>query len=226
MRLFAVHNLRLNLDIVLFIKGFGFGILVSAPLGPMGVLCIQRTINKGFMSGVVSGMGATVADIIYASVAGFGITIIANFLETQQLGIRAIGGIILIGFGIKVFMSNPGKQLRRQRTKKKSYISDFVSSFLITITNPVTVVVFGLAFASVGLDKNPTFQAITIMLLGVTSGALFWWLGLSSAVNIFRKKIRLRNLWWINKITGVLVVIFGIAVFISIFFGTASEIVQ
>ncbi len=193
--------------------------MVSAPIGPMGVLCIQRTINKGLMSGFVSGVGATVADLVYASIAGFGITFIVNFLNAQQLIIRVLGGIVLIGFGIAVFRSNPIKQIRRQRNQKKSYISDFVSSFLITITNPVTVVVFGLAFASVGLNKNPSFQSIAIMLLAVASGAIFWWLGLSSFVNIFRRKIRLRNLWWINKISGVLVVIFGIAIFVSIFIG-------
>ncbi len=191
--------------------------MVSAPLGPMGVLCIQRTINKGLMSGLVSGIGATVADLVYASIAGFGITFIVNFLDAQQLIIRALGGIVLIGFGIAVFRSNPVKQIRRQRNQKKSYVSDFVSSFLITITNPVTVVVFGLAFASVGLNKSPSFQSIAIMLLAVASGAFVWWLGLSSFVNIFRRKIRLRNLWWINKISGVIVVIFGIAVFVSIF---------
>ncbi len=194
--------------------------MVSAPLGPMGVMCIQRTINKGLMSGVVSGIGATLADLVYASIAGFGITIIANFLDTQQLYIRALGGIVLIIFGIAVFRSNPVKQVRRQRTRKKSYFSDFASSFLITITNPVTVVVFGLAFASVGLDKNPSFQSIAVMLMAVAAGAMFWWIGLSSFVNIFRRKIRLRNLWWINKISGALVVIFGIVVFVSIFIAT------
>ncbi len=207
------------MDLLLFIKGFGFGVMVSAPLGPMGVLCIQRTINKGLMSGFVSGIGATVADLVYASIAGFGITFIVNFLDAQQLIIRILGGLVLIGFGVAVFRSNTVKQIRRQRNQKKSYISDFASSFLITITNPVTVIVFGLAFASVGLNKSPSFQSIAVMLLAVASGAIFWWLGLSSFVNIFRSKIRLRNLWWINKISGILVVIFGIAIFVSVFLG-------
>ncbi len=210
------------MDLLLFIKGFGFGVMVSAPLGPMGIMCIQRTINKGIMAGIISGLGATLADLVYASIAGFGITIIVNFLDTQQLYIRALGGIVLIVFGIAVFRSHPGKQLRRQRTKKTSYFSDFASSFLITITNPVTVIVFGLAFASVGLDKDPSFQSIAVMLLAVAAGATFWWVGLSSFVNIFRSKIRLRNLWWINKISGILVIIFGIAVFVSIFISLNS----
>ncbi len=192
--------------------------MVSAPLGPMGVLCIQRTINKGMLSGVISGLGAIAADIIYASVAGFGITFIVNFLDANQLIIRSLGGVVLIIFGIAVFRSNPVKQIRRQRTRKTSYFSDFMSSFLVTVTNPITVVVFGLAFASVGLNKNPSAQSVTFMLFAVFCGALVWWVGLSSFVNIFRKRIRLRNLWWINKISGVIVSIFGIAVFISIFF--------
>lgn len=200
--------------------------MVSAPLGPLGVLCIQRTINKGFLSGFVSGFGAAMADIIYASIAGFGISIIADFLEAQQLIIRALGGIILIILGYMIFMSNPVNQLRRHKSKKSSYLGDFVSSFFITITNPLTVVVFGVAFTSVGLNEGNSLQSVVLILTGVFVGALFWWIGLTFLVNIFRSKIRLRNLWWINKITGVMVAIFGLAVFISIFFGKTSQLIH
>lgn len=200
--------------------------MVSAPLGPLGVLCIQRTINKGFASGIVSGFGAAVADIMYASVAGFGISIIADFLEAQQLIIRAVGGIVLFILGIMIFRSNPVNQFRKRKTQKSTYFSDFISSFLITITNPLTVVVFGVAFTSVGLNNTEGLNSVILMLLGVFLGALLWWCGLTLLVNVFRKKIRLRNLWWINKITGVLVAIFGVAVFVSIFFGKANELIN
>jgi threonine/homoserine/homoserine lactone efflux protein len=208
------------------VNGLGFGVMVSAPLGPLGVLCIQRTINKGFLSGFISGFGAALADIIYASIAGFGISIIADFLEAQQLIIRALGGIILIILGYMIFMSNPINQLRRHKTKKSSYLGDFISSFFITITNPLTVVVFGVAFTSVGLNEGHSLQSVILILAGVFFGALFWWMGLTFLVNVFRSKIRLRNLWWINKITGVLVAIFGFVVFISIFFGKTSELIN
>ncbi|NJO89679.1 MAG: LysE family transporter [Chloroflexia bacterium] len=214
------------MDLMFLVNGLGFGVMVSAPLGPLGVLCIQRTINKGFLSGFVSGFGAAMADIIYASIAGFGISIIADFLEAQQLIIRALGGIILIILGYMIFMSNPVNQLRRHKSKKSSYLGDFVSSFFITITNPLTVVVFGVAFTSVGLNEGNSLQSVVLILTGVFVGALFWWIGLTFLVNIFRSKIRLRNLWWINKITGVMVAIFGLAVFISIFFGKTSQLIH
>lgn len=200
------------------IKGLGFGILVSAPLGPLGVLCIQRTINKGFLSGFVSGFGAAMADLIYASIAGLGISIIADFIEAQQSIIRAVGGIVVLVLGVLIFNSNPVKQLRKQKTQKSSYIGDFISSFLITITNPLTVVFFGAVFTGVGLNHTDSLEPVVLILLGIFIGALFWWMALTIIVNLFRKRIRLRNLWWINKITGVLVAIFGIGVFISIFF--------
>jgi threonine/homoserine/homoserine lactone efflux protein len=206
------------LDFILILKGIVVGISVSAPLGPLGILCIQRTINKGFLSGFFSGLGAAFADILYATVAGFGISIIADFLKKYEFSITAIGGIFVVIVGIMIFRTNPVKQIRQQKAQKKGYLSDFVSGFFITITNPLTIVVFGAIFAALGLNESSTLELVLLTLIGIFSGALVWWLGLTLGVNIFRKKIRLRNLYWINKITGVLVTIFGIVVFASIFF--------
>jgi threonine/homoserine/homoserine lactone efflux protein len=206
------------LDFILVLKGIIVGISVSAPLGPLGILCIQRTINKGFFAGFVSGLGAAVADILYASVAGFGISIIADFLKEHELFIRAIGGIIVLVVGFLIFNSNPVKQFRHQKTQKRTYVSDFFSSIVITITNPLTIVFFGAVFAGFGLDESTTLNPILLTLGGIFSGALLWWMSLTIVVNIFRHKIRLRNLYWINKITGIIVAVFGVAVFVSIFF--------
>ncbi len=204
------------MEYILFIKGIIVGISTSAPLGPLGILCIQRTINKGVLSGFVTGFGAAFADIIYASIAGFGISIIADFLREYQIIIRILGGIILLIVGIMIFRSNPVKQIRQQN--QQNYFGYFISSLFITITNPITIVVFGAVFASLGLDQVSSMNPIIITLAGIFSGALLWWLSLIISVNIFRNKIRLRNLWWINKITGVLVSLFGLAVFLSLFF--------
>lgn len=204
------------MEYILFIKGIIVGISTSAPLGPLGILCIQRTINKGIFSGFITGIGAAFADIIYASIAGFGISIIADFHREYQIFIRIIGGVILLIVGIMIFRSNPIKQIRQQNTQ--NYFGYFISSLFITITNPITIVVFGAVFASLGLDEVSTMNPIIITLIGIFSGALLWWLSLTITVNIFRNKIRLRNLWWINKITGILVSLFGLAVFLSLFF--------
>lgn len=200
------------------IKGLIVGIAISAPLGPLGILTIQRTINKGFISGFISGFGAAFADIIYAAIAGFGISIIADFLDTYQLLIRVLGGLLIAVLGVRIFYSNPVKQIRKQRARKTNFFSDFVSSFFITITNPLTVIVFGAVFTGLELDNSEARNLISYTLIGMFCGAIIWWFSLTMIVNIFRKKIRLRNLWWINKITGGLIVVFGIAVFVSILF--------
>ena len=206
------------MGIEFIIKGIVVGIAVSAPLGPLGILTIQRTINKGFFSGFFSGFGAAFADIIYAAIAGFGVSIIAVFLETYQLPIRLLGGLLIAALGVKIFYANPIKQIRKQRAQKTNFFSDFVSSFFITITNPLTVIFFGAVFAGLGLEEDSSGSAVTYTLIGIFAGASIWWLSLTLIINIFRKKIRLRNLWWINKITGSLIVIFGVVISASIFF--------
>ena len=200
------------------IKGIIVGIAVTAPVGPLGILCIQRTINRGFFSGLVTGIAAAFADILYAIIAGFGVSVIADFLEVNQLVIRIIGGIIVTSLGIRIYISNPAKQYRRQKTQKRTYISDFISGFLITITNPIVIIVFGAVFASLGLDKAESGKSVVITILGVFTGAVGWWFSLTILVNIFRDKINFRKLWWINKITGVLVVVFGLGIIVSVLF--------
>lgn len=199
-------------------KGVIFGLIVTAPLGPLGILCIQRTINRGWLSGLITGVAAAFADIMYAIIAGFGVSVIANFLDENQLTIRIVGGIIVAFLGVRIYMSNPAKQFRRQKTQKRTYISDFVSGFLITITNPIVIVFFGAAFASLGLDEAESGKSVILTILGVFMGAVGWWIGLTVLVNIFRDKINLRKLWWINKITGVFVAIFGLVIIVSALF--------
>ena len=200
------------------IKGIIVGVAVTAPVGPLGILCIQRTINRGLLSGLVTGIAAAFADIMYAIIAGFGVSVIADFLEANQLVIRIIGGIIVIFLGVRIYMSNPAKQYRRQKTQKRTYISDFVSGFLVTITNPIVIIVFGAVFASLGHDKANSGKSVIVTIIGVFTGAIAWWISLTVLVNIFRDKINLRKLWWINKITGVSVVLFGIGIIASVLF--------
>jgi len=199
-------------------KGIIVGIAVTAPVGPLGVLCIQRTINRGVFSGLVTGFASALADIMYAIIAGFGVSVIADFLDANQVMIRIIGGIIVVVLGIRIYLSNPAKQYRRQKTQKRTYISDLISGFLITITNPVVIVVFGAVFASLGLDKVESGKSVIITIVGVFAGAIGWWLFLTTFVNIFRAKINFRKLWWINKITGSFVTIFGLGIIISTLF--------
>jgi threonine/homoserine/homoserine lactone efflux protein len=187
-------------------------------MGPIAVLSIQRTLNKGFKSGFISGVGASSADMIYAIIVGFSITFVSDFLTQYQDYFRIIGGMFLVFIGVRIFSSNPGKQIRRLRLKGNNYYKDFITSFFLTISNPLTIIAFGAFFAGLGMiDKTGDSFSIVIMLLSVFSGALMWWLGLISVVTIFKKRIRLRSLLWINRITGTLIVIFALYLIVSVF---------
>lgn len=204
--------------IELLVKGIIIGLLASIPLGPIGVLCIQRTINKGRLSGFISGMGAAVADTIFALVAGFGLTFIINFIEKQHNLFQFFGGILIMMLGVKIFFSNPIKQLRKNRKKKNNLFEDFFSVFIITISNLLAAIfLFGALFAGIGGVKATSSPlATTYTVIGVFAGGSLWWYSLSTLVNLFRRKFRLKQLWWINKMTGLVIFIFGIAAIFSV----------
>lgn len=199
------------------LKGIFIGIIVTAPVGPIGLLCIQRTINRGMLSGLVTGVSSAMADIMFAIIAGFSISAIGNFMEVNKLIIRLIGGIIVLILGIRIYMINPVKRFRHQKPQKRSYISDAISGFLITLTNPVVIIVFGAAFASLGLNDTIENREIILTIAGIFLGATAWWTSLTFLVNIFKNKINLRKMFWINRVTGILVVLFGIAIIIGSF---------
>lgn len=201
--------------IEIIIKGIIIGISVSAPLGPIGMLCLQRTLNKGKFVGFVSGIGAAFADTFYAVLAGFGVSLISNFLNTYQIYFRVIGGAILLFLGIHMYFTNPAKQFRNP-VRKKNMVGYFVSTFALTISNPLTVIFFGAVFAA--FVTTTTNIETLLLILGVFIGAIAWWFAIVSITNIFRNKIKLRNLYWINKFTSIGIIIFAIFASISVFF--------
>lgn len=194
--------------------GLVIGISASIPLGPIGVLVVQRTLNKGHLSGFVSGLGAALSDTIYAVIAGFSLSFIVGFIESQLLWIQIIGALILISLGLKIYTTNPAIQLRRQKRKSTSLIQDFFSTFALTVANPLAVFLFMAFFAGfrvVGKENTPIDNLLLIS--GVMVGAASWWLILSSLVNLFRSKINLRRLFWINKIAGSTIIVLVIVAF-------------
>jgi len=201
----------------LLLKGIMIGLLVSIPLGPIGVICIQRTINKGRLSGFFSGIGAASADTIFAAVAGFSLTFIINFIEEKQRILEVIGGIIIILLGIKTFYTNPVNQLKRHKKKKNKLIEDFISVLLLTITNPFAIFLFVGMFAALGLAYNGENMALSLITIGgVFLGGTLWWFTLSSLVNMFRDKFRLKQLLWINKIAGAVIFILGLLALVNV----------
>jgi len=173
------------------VKGVTIGFAASIPLGPIGILCIQKTINKGRLSGFVSGLGAALSDTFYAVIAGFGLTFITNFILEKQLYLKIAAGAILFYLGFKIFFTDPIKQYREQSRKKgKGLFGDFISIFLLTVSNPLAVFFFGGAFAAFGfVSEESAFTSVLFLTLGVFIGATFWWTILTTLVNLFRKKI-------------------------------------
>lgn len=207
----------------ILIEGFIIGIIVSIPLGPIGVLCIQRTLLQGRRSGFVSGIGAATADSSFAFIAGFGLSFIAKFFEEQHFYIMLAGAAVLIFLGFRLFFTNTIKQVRRYRNMYKSNpFSDFFSVFGLTLSNPVTILFFGLVFTSLGLVKNNIGHTLTLV-GGVFLGACTWWFILVSLVSTFRNLFKLRVIFWINKAAGILIVCFGFFAIYNAFFPVTTE---
>ncbi len=207
-------NYFCNMFFELFIKGLMIGLGVSIPLGPIGVLIIQRTVNKNRIAGFVSGMGAATSDAIYAVIAGFSLTWLINFIKQYQLTFQTLGAIIILLLGVHIFLKNPVKDIRKFRKKGSSYLQDFGSTFLITFPNPLVIFVFLAVFASTGIVLNMERPYLAFFVVfGVFAGACSWWIILTSLVSMFRHRFNLRLLWWFNKVAGVLIWIFVIISF-------------
>lgn len=200
------------------IKGIIVGLGASIPLGPIGVLCIQRTLSKGKWSGFATGMGASISDIIFSAIALLGLSFVNDFLTTYREWVMVFGGAVVTGFGVKIFITNPIKQIKRVKEGNHQYIQDFASSFLMTITNPGAIFLIIGMFAFIGIDTGEYEFGLVIApaLMGVFIGTLGWWFALSTVINMFRNKFRLKQLLITNWIAGVIVMAIGI---VSLFEG-------
>lgn len=198
-------------DVIYIFRGMLIGLMVSVPLGPMGVLIIQKTLHKGALSGFIAGMGAACADLFYATVAAFGLGIVINTVKAHEVVLQIVGGLFLLIVGLKIYFDNPLKQIKaRRRVTKKGLLGDFLSLFFLTVSNPVTVIVFMAVFAGTSvLGDTPSFATEIYLLIGVLLGGTAWWYTLSTIVNLFRKKFKLRLLIKINRVTGVIITILG-----------------
>lgn len=193
-----------------FLKGLILGFSIAAPVGPIGVLCIRKTLQFGRLSGFFSGLGAASADAIYAVIAAFGLTFISNFLLAGQFWFHLIGGVFLLYLGWKTFIATPYSQSKD--ISHTTLLNDFVSTFFLTMTNPMTILSFLAVFAGLGLSniEGDYFQASELV-LGVFFGSAMWWLMLSEGVTLFRKKISNKVMIWVNRIAGLIIFAFGVA---------------
>lgn len=202
------------MDFTFFFRGLLIGFSIAAPVGPIGVLCIRRTLSDGRKAGLLSGLGAATADAIYGCIAGFGLAFISNFLINQQTWIRLIGGLFLCYLGIKTLLAKPA--VKPAEVKNKGLIGAYASTFFLTLTNPMTILSFVAIFAGLGLAGSTNYASAGILVLGVFLGSAAWWLLLSGVVGIFREKFKPSAMLWINRISGAIILGFGVFALFSL----------
>jgi threonine/homoserine/homoserine lactone efflux protein len=198
----------------LLLRGLVIGFSIAAPVGPIGVLCIRRTLAAGRASGLVSGLGAATADAIYGCIAGFGLTFVSTFLVSQQVWLRLFGGLFLCYLGLKTLFARPAEQA--SGAKENGLLGAYASTFFLTLTNPMTIISFAAIFAGLGLaSTSGSYGSAGILVLGVFSGSALWWLILSGSVGIFREKFNFYGLQWVNRISSAIIIGFGLFALLS-----------
>ena len=197
-----------NEGFALLAQGIVLGFSIAAPVGPIGVLCIRRSLQNGFKSGLASGLGAATADAVYGMIAAAGLTLAADFLKQQQIWLGLLGGIFLLYLGVQTFRSQ-APEMQEDEKKSNSIVGDYFSTFILTLSNPVTIFSFIALFGGMNAGADTKFGAF-ILVLGVFSGSALWWLTLSTSVSLFRKKFSPQVLLWVNRIAGGVIIGFSV----------------
>jgi threonine/homoserine/homoserine lactone efflux protein len=204
------------MDLSFLLRGLVIGFSIAAPVGPIGVLCIRRTLAQGRASGLVSGLGAASADAIYGCIAGFGLAFISDFLVSQQIWLRLLGGLFLCYLGLKTWLAKPAQAT--SLGEGNGLLGAYVSTFLLTLTNPMTIISFAAIFAGLGLaTSGGNYGSAGILVVGVFCGSAFWWFLLSTGIGLFRARFNSNGLRWVNRFSGVTIAGFGIFALFSIF---------
>lgn len=192
----------------LLIKGVIIGFAIAAPVGPIGVLCIRRTLADGRLPGFVSGLGAATADAGYGAVAAFGLTLITDFLMEGASWLRLIGGAFLLFLGIRTFFARPAE--RAAPVRNGGLVGAYASTLFLTLTNPTTILSFAAIFAGLGVGSTNDALSAMLLVLGVFLGSALWWLVLSGTAGLFRAKLSAGGLRWVNRVSGTIIAAFGV----------------
>lgn len=203
------------MNIGLLLRGIVIGFSIAAPVGPIGVLCIRRTLADGRAAGLATGLGAATADSLYGCLAAFGLTALTGALVGAQTWIRLIGGAFLLYLGVRTFLAKPSG--RAAEAASSGLLSAYASTFLLTLTNPMTILSFVAVFAALGLGTtHPEPLAAAVLVLGVFVGSAIWWLTLSATVSVLRSRFDSARLVWVNRISGGIIAVFGVAAVLSL----------
>jgi threonine/homoserine/homoserine lactone efflux protein len=190
------------------LKGLAIGFSIAAPVGPIGVLCIRRSLLEGRQAGLATGLGAATADALYGCVAAFGLTAISNALVGHRSWLGFLGGLFLCYLGVRTFMSSPAARVAE--TQGRGLLSAYLSTLFLTLTNPMTILSFVAVFAGFGLGSSPNYLAAGLLVAGVFIGSALWWLLLSSGVGSLQSRVGSGWMQAINRLSGCIICTFGI----------------
>lgn len=208
------------MDWAYLFRGLLVGFAIAAPVGPIGLLCIQRTLAQGRLVGLATGLGAATADACYGLVAGLGLTAVSSFLTGQRLWLGLIGGLFLCYLGVRTLMAAPAEHAATVRSQGGLWGAYF-STLLLTLTNSMTIFLFLAVFAGMGLATSGTAQGTWVgaaaLVSGVFLGSAIWWLLLSGAISLLRSRIGSTTLVWVNRVAGAILVGFGGYLLIDLF---------
>ena len=201
--------------VLYFIKAILIGLAASIPLGPLGIVCIQKTLSKGRWAGFAVGLGSSLADTFYATIALLSVSFISEFLNRNNDWVMLIGGIIILIIGLQIAFKNPIKDLRRPNAGSfgSRHFQEVGRGLLMTITNPGALVLMLGLFAFFHLDLGDSYKTVDVLavLAGIFLGTAAWWFLLSSGISLFRKRFQLRQMLIINRISGALIALLGLA---------------
>lgn len=202
------------MDVSFFLRGLAIGFAIAAPVGAIGLLCIRRTLADGRLAGFVSGLGAATADALYGAVAALGLTAISAAIIEHQVGVRVVGGLFLCYLGVRTALASPA--ITGRGGSARGLLAAYGSTLALTLTNPTTILSFAAVFAGLGLGATAGDRwAAATMVLGVFLGSALWWLLLSGAVGLFRRALTPERLIWVNRISGAVLLGFGLAALLS-----------
>lgn len=204
-----------NMDVSFFLRGLLIGLSIAATVGPMFLLCVQRTLQKGYQYGLLSGMGIATADGIYGSIAGFGLTTITTFLVHQQTWIRLLGGLFLLYLGIKTLLTKPAE--RAATAQGGNLLMVYLSTLALTLTNPTTILSFIAIFMGLGIgNTGGNYATAMLVVLGVFLGSIFWWIILTGIIGLLHGKFPQGWLHWLNRCSGAIIALFGLFALVSL----------
>jgi threonine/homoserine/homoserine lactone efflux protein len=203
-------------ETVQFLKGVGVGLAIAIPLGPIGFLCVRRTLVDGPRIGFVSGLGAAFADTLYGAVAAFGVTFISTLMVRESFWVRLVGGAALLVIGVRTLLSAPPAKVDEDSVNP-SHLGAFASTFFLTLTNPLTILSFAAIFTGLGLGSTGSYFHALVLVGGVFTGSTLWWLSLSLVAGIFHGRLHPGKLLWVNRISGGIIIALGALAMAGIF---------